>query len=98
MEQELNLGTILSNAVEQSTINEPKIEHILSNISPLEVLSLSDEDNTLKILTSQNDIFNLENSNWKQMSSNDGEGFSTYISLGDESVKLLVDETRVEFI
>lgn len=97
MGEEFNIKTILKNAIEINNTNPSKVEHILSNISPEEVLHLS-EDNTLKVLTNSNDIFNLENNLWKQTFSNDNNGFSTYVSISDESIKILIDENHVEFI
>lgn len=93
MTEELNLGNILKNAI----VQEQKVstEHILSNISLSDVLSLSDETNTLKIETSSNDIFSLDLTSWKKVSSNDEEGLATFTSLSNESVKILIDENIV---
>ena len=94
---ELNLENILTNAIDASE-NSAKTEHILSNISLPEVLTLCDENNTLKIFTSQDDVFNLDNNNWNKISTNNEDGFATYVSSIDETVKLLVDERNVDLI
>lgn len=93
MTEELNLGNILKNAIAQE--QQVSTEHILSNISLSDVLSLSDETNTLKIETSSNDIFSLDLTSWKKVSSNDEEGLATFTSLSNESVKILIDENIV---
>lgn len=97
MTEKINISEILSNAIIQ---NDQLItsNHILSDISVSEVLSLTDEKNTLKIYTSSSDVFNLDNNIWNQISSNNEEGFSTYVSTVDESIKILIDETVVEII
>lgn len=97
MAEDINIGKILKNAIEY---NEELINsnHILSNITVREVLALSDETNTLKIFTSSSDIFNLNNSTWQQISTNDEDGFSIFVSTINETVKLLIDETVVEII
>lgn len=94
MNKELNIGSIIKNALEYSE-KVVSSEHILSNISALEVLSLSDETNILKIVTSSNDTFNLDESSWKQISSNNEDGLSTYVSTSNSSIQLLIDETVV---
>lgn len=94
---DLNLENILRNAIEASG-KSIKTEHILSNISFSEVLTLCDENNTLKIFTSEHDIFNLDNSAWNKVSSNNEEGFATFTSEIDETIKLLIDERNVDFI
>ncbi|MCP4969928.1 MAG: hypothetical protein GY932_04940 [Arcobacter sp.] len=92
-----DIKNILENA---SNLNnsEIKTSHILSNISYEEVLALSDENNTLKIFTSSNDTFSLDQTSWKQVSPNDDEGYSTFVSTSDETIKLLIDETIVDSI
>ena len=92
-----DIKNILENA---SNLNNSEIKssHILSNISYEEVLALCDENHTLKIFTSSNDIFSLDQTSWKQVSSNDSEGYSTFVSTSDETIKLLIDETIVETI
>ena len=92
-----NIKNILENVSILDT-NEVKTSHILSNITYDEVLILSDESNSLKITTLENDVVNLDSSEWIQASSNNSEGFAIYSSLIDESVKLFIDETRVETI
>lgn len=96
MKEELNLSNILKNAINQE--EQIPTEHILSNISLSEVLSLSDETNTLKIQTSSNDTFSLDLSSWKKISSNNEEGLATFVSFTDETVKILIDENVVNTI
>ena len=102
IKEDLNLGNLLTNVIKNSENIEEKNTHIMSNISSSEVLAMSDDSHTLKIFTEENDIVNLNlihsDAQWKQVSSNNSEGFSTYVSLADETIKLLIDETRVESI
>ena len=102
MQEELSIGSIIQNAIDASVQENPK--HILSGINAQEVLVMTDESNTLKIFTQENDVINLSLSSdeshtigeWKQVLPNDSDDFATYVSTTDETIKLLIDENVVE--
>lgn len=104
MQEELSIGSIIQNAIAAN--EEVNSKHILSGIDANEVLVLTDETNTLRVYTQENDIISLSLSNeetnnigeWKQISSNNIDDFSTYVSTTDETIKLLIDENVVESI
>ena len=102
---DINIAQILENAINQNDTNLFKTEHILSGIDTSQALVLADNDKTLKIYTQDNDVLNLdlvqsdsslEKGEWKQVSSNNEENFATYVSIVDNELKILVDETKVE--
>ena len=105
---DLNISNVLANAISNfETIDLTDGDHILSGISTADVISMTDSDNILKIITDSGDSVKLDlntvdsdplNGEWKQTSSNNSSGFSTYESLTDSSVKLLIDENNVQDI
>jgi len=50
IKEDLNLGNLLTNVIKNSENIEEKNTHIMSNISSSEVLAMSDDSHTLKIL------------------------------------------------
>jgi len=115
----LDMHTLLSNvtashAGNQSDNSLDEIDltsgdHILSNISVADVIAMTDDDNTLKIITdgkkdSENgDTVKLDNSLWTKDDSydadgTDSEGYSQYTNVsGDNLVKLLIEQDNVDF-
>lgn len=98
MEQNIDIKTILANAIKQNEEQTPSSKHILSDISTKDALLLADETSTLKIFTSSDDIFTLSHSEWIKSASNDEDGFATYSSTIDDKITLLIDESVVDII
>ena len=77
--------------------------HILSNFTLDEFVSLTDEDNTLKVLGDGADTISLDSTqNWKQMMGTDGttpytdaDGFHVYTTTNasSQTLKLLIEDT-----
>jgi hypothetical protein len=101
----LDLGSILQNV---SIYNIENIDmtsnsaHILSNFTLDEFVSLTDEDNTLKILGDGADKISLDSAqNWTQMMSTpstpytDPDGFHVYTTTNasSQTLKLLIEDT-----
>ncbi|QKF82685.1 hypothetical protein [Halarcobacter ebronensis] len=98
MEKNIDIKTLLSNAISQYEEDSVCSKHILSDITTKDALLLVDETNTLKIFTNSNDIFTLSHNEWIQSSSNDEDGFATYCSTLDDKITLLIDELVVDII
>jgi VCBS repeat-containing protein len=101
----LDLGSILQNVsiynIENIDMTSNSV-HILSNFTLDEFISLTDEDNTLKILGDGADKISLDSEqNWTQMMSGpstpytDPDGFHVYTTTNSSSqtLKLLIEDT-----
>ncbi|APW66238.1 hypothetical protein LPB137_10465 [Poseidonibacter parvus] len=100
----LDLASLLENVsvynIENIDTGANDAAHILSNFTLDEFISLTDEDNTLKIFGDDVDSIELDPSqNWSQAMMNDGvpyqeDGFNVYYSSkDDQSLKLLIEDT-----
>ena len=90
---------LTSNAVPNSLdlINMNSGDHILSNINVEDVLSITDLDNTLKIVGDSGDTLKLDSSQWTDNGVNvDGETVYVGTSTTNETVTLLIDGVNVE--
>ena len=100
-----NLASLLSNVsiynIENIDAGANDATHILSNFTLDEFISLTDEDNTLKIFGEDADSIELDpEQNWTQAMEEDGEtpyqedGFNVYYSnQEDQQLKLLIENT-----
>ncbi|MAD43056.1 MAG: hypothetical protein CL623_11795 [Arcobacter sp.] len=101
----LDLGSLLANVsvynIENIDMsNDDNSAHILSNFTLDEFISLTDEDNTLKIFGDDADKIQLDaEQNWTQAMNADTtpyqeDGFNVYYSnKEDQSLKLLIEDT-----
>lgn len=102
----LDLASLLSNIsiynIENIDMTSDSV-HILSNFTLDEFVSLTDEDNTLKVLGDGADTISLDSTqNWKQMMGTDGttpytdaDGFHVYTTTNasSQTLKLLIEDT-----
>ncbi|WP_143145220.1 LamG-like jellyroll fold domain-containing protein, partial [Arcobacter sp. LA11] len=102
---EIDMVSLLANATSEigdnlDTIDLTSGDHILSNIDYLDVIAMTDADNTLKIITdgdsSTGDKVKLDTADWSPSTTPDAEGYTTYTSTTDNTVKLLIEADNVE--
>jgi hypothetical protein len=102
----IDLSSLLQNVsiynIENIDMTSSNSPHILSNFTLDEFISLTDEDNTLKILGDAADHIELDSAqNWTQMMASDGttpytdpDGFHVYTTnTASETLKLLIQDT-----
>ena len=99
-EQVIDLAAILYNTeVNNIEVLNSDLDsnHILTNLSLDDFLSITDDNRILKIEADENDTVELDSTVWQVASAEDTrvseEGFTTYTSTEDKYVQLLIDDT-----
>jgi len=86
------LSTVIAN--EADIIDLSQGDHILNDFTLDEFIALTDDDNTLKILGDSTDKVQLKTEQgWSTNNEVDSEGFVTYTTPSDQSLKLLIEDT-----